>query len=188
MINMQDQIEHEVIARLERHMNGVVTFDADEKQWLVNGEPRDLRDLRDTFDAMLSIVVWQIKANLDQAVAHLEAKYATPYHGEQWTLGVLIDALAAMPPNALVANLCEPHSYRGYYERLAFEQHDGTRSADSLLRECQRCIYQVFDGYKGGEYTMTRDSLVHIANYGNTGFPLMGFYPDGSIMLGEDDE
>ena len=46
----------------------------------------------------------------------------------QLTLGHLIDELEEMLPDATVPDLRHPHSYRGYYDDLAFELGTGDPS------------------------------------------------------------
>jgi hypothetical protein len=97
------------------------------------------------------------------------------------TLGELIDTLRSMPPDAQVANLTFPHSYRGYHEDLAFEQKSGTRLASELLSDCESSLNKIFFGYKGGEYGMVRETPVWIADYGDTGDRLNRLNSDGTI-------
>lgn len=101
--------------------------------------------------------------------------------GTQMTLGKLIDALEQMPPDSEVANLLNPHSYRGYYSDLAFELGSGTRRAGELLDECLGAMGRVFEGYKGGEFVMGSKTPVFVAHYGCTGEKLMDLKRDGSI-------
>ena len=76
----------------------------------------------------------------------------------QVTLGKLIAALEAMPEGSTVVNLTEPHSYRGYYDDLAFELHTGNRLASELLADCKNAMGKVFEGYKGGDFVMVSGS------------------------------
>lgn len=84
-------------------------------------------------------------------------------------LSEMIAGLKNLPANTLVENLHKPHSYRGYYEDLAFEKGEGERTAFDLLRECESCIGRDFYGYKGGTYTCTENTRVWVANRGETG-------------------
>ena len=104
----------------------------------------------------------------------------------QMTLGKLISALESMPICAEVANLKEPHSYRGYYSDLAFELGQGKRLASDLLSECKKAMGEVFYGYKGGEYVMGSKTPVWIAEYGCTGLKLMDIHIGGEIETAED--
>jgi hypothetical protein len=99
----------------------------------------------------------------------------------QMTLGELISALAAMPPDAQVAHLCRAHSYRGYYSDLAFEQDAGTRPAVDLLNDCRAAMGEVFEGYKGGDYVMGALTPLWVASFGKCGDKLMALREDGGI-------
>lgn len=98
---------------------------------------------------------------------------------EPLNLGQFIDALQKVPSekrdkvwimfrfgHADVGNL---NSYRGYYERLAlsFDGHGG-ETVETLLKLCLAADGATFEGYKGGRYKMSRDSLLHVASYGDT--------------------
>lgn len=105
----------------------------------------------------------------------------------QMTLGKLIEALEAMPEEAMVANLYHPHSYRGYYEDLAFERRDGITPAADFLNDCRYVIGCTYTGYKGGEYTMDEDTPVWVAEYGCCGRKLMGIHDDGRLDMADDE-
>ena len=90
----------------------------------------------------------------------------------QITVGELIRILENLPKNSLVDNLIKPHSYRGWYEHLAFQRADGKRPAVDLLQECRECVGRDFYGYKGGTYTCTENTPVWVANNGETGAEL----------------
>lgn len=60
-----------------------------------------------------------------------------------------------------------PHSYRGYYEQLAFEPAPGKTAAE--LRQIAESARRVFTGYKGGEFLMDDDTLGNIAFEGECG-------------------
>lgn len=62
-------------------------------------------------------------------------------------------------------------SYRGYYDRLALgfsgERSDIMTPKDFYIL-LTSAVNKTFTGYKGGKYTMDRDTPVHVANYGET--------------------
>lgn len=96
----------------------------------------------------------------------------------QYSLGELIEALEARDPNEAVAyGFGVPHSYRGYYDELAFEPVPNTTVLSMLAaaREAEDATYQ---GWKGGDYTMSSYTPVWIAERGDTGETL------GRVMLG----
>lgn len=103
----------------------------------------------------------------------------------QMTLGKMIQELAAMPVGCVVANLRFPHSYRGFYEDLAFERKDGTRPAAELLRDCQEAVTSTYRGYKGGYFRMHADTPVWVANEGDCGHRLMALHGGGAIGLAD---
>ena len=81
----------------------------------------------------------------------------------------LIDALETYDPSIVVREgFAEPHSYRGYYEQLAFEPAYGV-TIGSMLSAARSAVGTTYHGYKGGSYTMGKWTLVHLANYGECG-------------------
>jgi hypothetical protein len=103
----------------------------------------------------------------------------THYH---LTLGELADALDALPPNLPIPCLCAPHSYRGWYEHIAFEV--GTPSlARDVAALVRAQIGARHHGYKGGTYTMTRDTPVWLASRGELGRRVVGLTDDGHVIL-----
>lgn len=100
------------------------------------------------------------------------------------TLGELIDNLKRLDPSLVVEHgFVEPHSYRGYYDELAFEPARGM-SIRSMLEAAESAVGTTYEGYKGGEYTMHEHTPVHLALYGTTGEPItshlvaLWFYED----------
>lgn len=85
------------------------------------------------------------------------------------TLGQLIDTLAAADQSAVVFDgFAEPDSWRGVYAFLAFAPKTNALVSD-MLRHARSAVGATFTGYKGGEYTMTRETPCFIANYGDCG-------------------
>jgi hypothetical protein len=88
------------------------------------------------------------------------------------TLGGLIAELEKVPADTQVVidrggRLHEPHSYRGYYSDLAFHTGDGATSAGELLAVCRGALGSVYEGYKGGDFTMDDDTPLWISSYGS---------------------
>lgn len=84
-------------------------------------------------------------------------------------LSELISKLEEHPPSQVVTHgFSEPHSYRGYYDRLAFEPTDNT-TVGEMLACCKEALGNTYTGYKGGEYLMDGDTECYIAYYGGTG-------------------
>lgn len=93
------------------------------------------------------------------------------------TLGDLIARLEAADPDRVVPlGFANPHSYRGWYDELAFEpaEHVPVRS---MLEAARSALGATYHGYKGGAYTMTEHTSCHIAQRDETGEDL------GEILL-----
>ncbi len=107
---------------------------------------------------------------------------------KQMTLGKLIAVLEEMPPDVQVQALCCPHSYRGYYEDLAFTRSLGSwMSASTLLSMCKEIMGAVLEGYKGGDFVMGALTPVWLACYGETGDRLLELKEDGTLVYGSED-
>lgn len=84
-------------------------------------------------------------------------------------LGELIAVLEREPANKVVREGFEkPHSYRGYYDQLAFRPKANAVVGD-MLEAAKSAVNATYTGYKGGEYTMTTYTDCWLANYGSTG-------------------
>lgn len=105
----------------------------------------------------------------------------------QMTLGQMIASLESFGANREVGGLFRPHSYRGYYEDLAFEPGVGKMLVSELLGMCHECVGRVYEGYKGGEYRMTEDTPVWISEYGTTGVKIIAIDADGEWITKDDD-
>lgn len=106
----------------------------------------------------------------------------------QMTLGRLITTLEIMPSDTYVDGLNSPHSYRGYYEDLAFERTGGTVKAGTLLADCKKAMGKVFCGYKGGDFVMGELTPIWVADYGCCGEKLIELHTNGTIETKEDDD
>lgn len=85
------------------------------------------------------------------------------------TLSDLIKRLEAAPQGDILRlGFRRAHSYRGYYEQLAFEPAKDVRVSD-MLATAQSALGATFDGWKGGEYTMDEYTEVWLAYVGTTG-------------------
>lgn len=81
----------------------------------------------------------------------------------QYTLGELIDALEAVDgAQAVPLGFGNPHSYRGYYEQLAFEPVANTTVAD-MLAAAQEAVGTTYEGWKGGDFTMSESTDVWLS-------------------------
>ena len=85
------------------------------------------------------------------------------------TLGDLIERLEQEDQNkVLKLGFNFPHSYRGYYDQLAFEPVENV-TVSEMLDAARSCVERTFSGYKGGDYTMTLWTDCWLANYGSCG-------------------
>lgn len=85
------------------------------------------------------------------------------------TLGELITALEAADPTLVVADgFTRPHSYRGYYNELAFEPAANV-TVGQMLADAQSALGATYQGWKGGDYTMDEHTDCWIAEQGSTG-------------------
>jgi len=89
--------------------------------------------------------------------------------GDGVVLIELINYLETQDPEIKVPlGLCNPHSYRGYYDQLAFEPTKGTTVA-KMLACAKGALGETFEGYKGGDFKMKGYTEVNLADYGNCG-------------------
>lgn len=80
----------------------------------------------------------------------------------------LTEFLKALPQNAVVKNgFGHAHSYRGYYDQIAFTPVPEARIGD-MVRFAEEALGAVYTGYKGGSYTMREYTECWIAEWGDT--------------------
>lgn len=71
------------------------------------------------------------------------------------------------------------YSYRGYYNQLSIEPGESATVATLALR-LSDAIGETFTGYKGGDYTMSRNTPVWISGYGTaSGWAVTGVDTSG---------
>jgi hypothetical protein len=81
----------------------------------------------------------------------------------------LIEFLAECEPTKEVKlGFGSPHSYRGYYQDLAFEPASNT-TVGAMLTAAKDSLGRTFTGYKGGDYTMSEYTDIWLAEWGSTG-------------------
>lgn len=81
----------------------------------------------------------------------------------------LIENLEQLDPNLVVPNgFGNPHSYRGYYEDLAFEPMENV-TVGQMLADAKESLGKTFTGYKGGEFKMGEYTDVFLAEHGYCG-------------------
>ena len=83
------------------------------------------------------------------------------------TLGDLIKRLEEEDPNRMVQlGFARPHSYRGFYDELAFEPKENVTIGD-MLEAARSALGKTFTGYKGGDYVMEEFTYVWLSYYGS---------------------
>jgi len=84
-------------------------------------------------------------------------------------LGELITRLTQEDPAKVVARgFDSPHSYRGYYDELAFEPAESI-TVGAMLKAAMSAAGATFQGYKGGDFRMNAKTRVWLAEWGNVG-------------------
>lgn len=86
------------------------------------------------------------------------------------TLGELIAALeealeTADPEMVVPVGFANPHSYRGYYDELAFEPAVGV-TVGSMLACAKGALGSTYTGWKGGDYVMQEWTNVWLSRRG----------------------
>jgi len=88
-------------------------------------------------------------------------------------LGEIIDWLERLPPeDSVVFDFCRASpsgidSSRGDYAELALKySFEQTATVRDVLKWCKGAVGATFSGYKGGDYTMTRDTQVWVDQWG----------------------
>lgn len=120
------------------------------------------------------------------AMAHSDMETRANYH---LTLGGLLEALGTAPDAMTVefdtgGSPCRPHSYRGYYSDLALEKTSDTVTVASLRREADGALGNTFEGYKGGDFTMSERTPLWNAYYGSCGSAIVdAAISDGKLVL-----
>lgn len=83
------------------------------------------------------------------------------------TLGELIAALEKPDPSRKVPlGFASPHSYRGIYAELAFEPKADV-TVGEMLASARSALGATYEGWKGGEYTMTGYTDCWLAEHGH---------------------
>ena len=83
---------------------------------------------------------------------------------EHLSLGGLIAALESHDPDTrLAVGFTNPHSYRGYYEQLAFGIAENV-TVGEMLTDARSALGETFQGWKGGDYEMDEDTPVWLVS------------------------
>jgi hypothetical protein len=76
-----------------------------------------------------------------------------------------------------------PHSYRGYYDQLAFEPKENVEVRE-MLACAKKALGTTYEGWKGGEFKMEEYTDVWIAEQGRCGDQISHMLLN--YMLGEE--
>ncbi len=73
----------------------------------------------------------------------------------------------------VIITIHSPHSYRGYYDQIAYEYIcNSSSNVSSFLQDIKDGLDDFYEGYKGGSFFMDDETDIHLAFYGNTGVPV----------------
>lgn len=90
--------------------------------------------------------------------------------GNYLNLGGAIEMLEAelieVPNKRVAIGWHNPHSYRGYYERLGLEPKPNCLVRE-MLEVLQTSLGATFQGYKGGDYTMEYSTELYLCEEGD---------------------
>lgn len=111
-------------------------------------------------------------------------------------LGQFIDKLKTYDSDLPVkvegpnTTLVAPRSYRGYYDRLAFEPcTEASSTVSDVLAYAKYAVGKTYYGYKGGLFLMDRNTLLHVADYGCCGEMIVGLRKkDGVVWVMTEEE
>lgn len=96
-------------------------------------------------------------------------------HYTKMTLGGLIAALRELGPEAKVCGFDQDiDSYRGSYERNAVKASDVPMAASDMADALESQVGKPIFGYKGGDYTVSIEQGVYLAEYGSMGAVFAG--------------
>jgi len=81
----------------------------------------------------------------------------------QYDLGELIARLQREedPDRRVRYGFAHPHSYRGDYRELAFEARESV-TVGEMLSDARSALGTTYEGWKGGDYTMSKDAYVWV--------------------------
>lgn len=115
-------------------------------------------------DALVKLIGDQVRLQVDNDM----------YKNGVMRLGQFIDALKKCDQDKEIYfdfYWFVPHglrSYRGYYDHLAFGFSGDVESVkvSEVLKLSQDALEKTFEGYKGGDFTMTENTPLWVGNYG----------------------
>lgn len=99
------------------------------------------------------------------------------------TLEDLIKYLEKLPKETMFSRgIKNPHSYRGYYDQLAFEPARAMSAAD-MLEVARSADGATFDGWKGGDFRMGSLTECWLAGEGHLGEEINSWMLDQSKQV-----
>lgn len=109
-------------------------------------------------------------------LAHVTQKGREERESKMLTLGRLIRELKSFNPLLPIVyedqrSPGEPHSYRGYYQDLAFEDLEAgaTKTTAEFIEVLEGCVGKTFEGWKGGDFVMSEQTPLWRAYKGDCG-------------------
>lgn len=107
---------------------------------------------------------------------------------ENMRLGAFIEALEKCEPTLPVVldkggSLNEFISYRGYYEDLAVTPSQDISTVKNILDRARAAVGEMFQGYKGGDFWMTKNTILWVAGYGCCGDKLVSVTPEANRVV-----
>lgn len=125
------------------------------------------------------------EAELDQTEEAPRVPLLSEGSNPPLTVMQVMKRLNEMPVYAEVPGLdLDSASYRGYYERLAISPGPGVKAHDLFIHLSGK-LGTDMEGWKGGHFMITENTLVHVAYEGDTGPKLVDF--DGVVPVLEDE-
>jgi hypothetical protein len=98
----------------------------------------------------------------------IETRQATPIETYIELGGIIARLEQEDPDRVLPIGFANPHSYRGHYEQLAFEPVRDITVGD-MLAAARSALGTTFEGWKGGDFTMTETTDCWISMHGESG-------------------
>ena len=124
--------------------------------------------------------------DLVRAMSDIGHQTRADYH---LTLGELIERLKGYPLSNIVAidsggYPYNDHSYRGYYSDLAFESGEEPKTVAEFLCICKRALNSTYEGYKGGDFVMDKDTPLWVSASGvNSNMAIMDIVERGDEIV-----
>jgi hypothetical protein len=104
----------------------------------------------------------------------------------QVTLGHMIKTLGELEGSQVLPfTFGNPHSNRGWYEKLGLEMQ-GEGTVQDLVQILENCVGEAFEGYKGGHYGMDVSTEACVSQYGYSGWNISKDFWDSYIAMMEE--